>query len=168
MRAEEERQFREYVAGNTAALRRTAYLLCGDWVRAEDLVQDALCRLFVVWRRASTVDHLHLYTRRILIRGYLSERRRRRHPEVPLDEAARVAAPAPSTDDRLDLMAGLAGIPPGQRAVLVLRFFDDLSVEETARLLNCSTGNVKSQTNRGLAALRGLVAGPAEDLRRSG
>ena len=69
MRAEEERQFREYVAGNTAALRRTAYLLCGDWVRAEDLVQDALCRLFVVWRRASTVDHLHLYTRKILIRG---------------------------------------------------------------------------------------------------
>src|SRR5262249_9517599 len=160
VRAEEERQFREYVTGHGAALRRTAYLLCGDWSRAEDLVQDALCRLFVVWRRASTVDQVHLYTRKILIHGYLSQRRRRRPAEVPLDHAAEPAAAAPSTEDRLDLMAALARIPPGQRAVLVLRFFDDLSVDETARLLNCSTGNVKSQTARGLDALRGVVGGP--------
>jgi RNA polymerase sigma-70 factor (sigma-E family) len=171
VRAEEERQFREYVTGNTAALRRTAYLLCGDWAGAEDLVQDALCRLFVAWHRAAAVEQLHLYTRRILIRGYLSQQRRRRHREVPLEHAAAVPAAAEPSEDRLDLMAALAAIPPGQRAVLVLRFYDDLSVAETARLLNCSTGNVKSQTSRGLAALRGVVAGtptPTDDLRRSG
>jgi RNA polymerase sigma-70 factor (sigma-E family) len=162
MRAERERQFREYVVGQSAALRRTAYLLCGDWQHAEDLVQDALCRLFVAWNRAQAVDELHLYTRKILIRGFLSERRRKRVPQLPMDQLPELAAPGASglagPEDRVDLMAALARLPKGQRAVLVLRYFDDQSIEESARMLGCSTGNVKSQSARGLAALRGLLS----------
>lgn len=155
MRDEDERQFREYVAGQSARLRRTAYLLCGDWHTSQDLVQETLCRLFVVWPRVARMDQIHLYARKTLLRTYLSTLRRRRWREEPLHLAPDLAGwSGPGAEDRVEMMAALAAVPPRQRAVLVLRFYEDLSVEDTAGLLRCSTGNVKSQSARGLAALR--------------
>jgi RNA polymerase sigma-70 factor (sigma-E family) len=157
VRYEEEQQFRDYVAGQSARLRRTAYLLCGDWHASQDLVQETLCRLFVVWPRVSKMDQVHLYARKTLLRTYLGTLRRRRWREDPLHLSPDVVDPAShagATDDRMAMAAALAAVPPKQRAVLVLRFYEDLSVEDTAAVLRCSAGNVKSQSSRGLAALR--------------
>jgi RNA polymerase sigma factor (sigma-70 family) len=137
-------------------LHRVAFLLCQDWSRADDLVQVAITRLYVNWRRASGVENLDGYTRTILVRVYLAEQRSgwgkrvtalRRLPET----AAVVADP----DVAMDLRAALAGLAPRQRAAVVLRFYCDLSIEQTADAMNCSTGTVKSQTSRALTILRG-------------
>jgi RNA polymerase sigma-70 factor (sigma-E family) len=158
VRDEEGQQFREYVAGQSTRLRRTAYLLSGDWHASQDLVQETLCRLFVVWPRVSKMDQIHLYARKTLLRVYLHTLRRRRWREEPLHLTPDVPDRAgPATEERAEMIAALAVVPPRQRAVLVLRFYEDLSVEDTARTLRCSTGNVKSQTARGLAALRGAL-----------
>jgi RNA polymerase sigma-70 factor (sigma-E family) len=155
VRDEEEQQFREYVAGQSARLRRTAYLLCGNWHTSQDLVQETLCKLFVAWPRVSKMDQIHLYARKALLRTYLHTLRRRRWREEPLHLSRDVAERSgPGAEERAEMMAALATVPPRQRAVLVLRFYDDLSVEDTARLLRCSAGTVKSQSARGLAALR--------------
>lgn len=148
--------FESYVAARRPALRRTAYLLTGDWDRAEDVVQDALTNLFVHWRRASRARRVDAYVRRTLVNAYLSEQRRpwrRERSTESLPETA-YAAPADASDDRDRLRRALAQLGPSQRAVVVLRYWDDLSVEETAAALGCSTGNVKSQAARGLAHLR--------------
>ncbi|MWA06815.1 SigE family RNA polymerase sigma factor [Actinomadura sp. LD22] len=148
-------EFTAYVTARTPWLRRVAYLLCQDWHRADDLVQTAITRLYLHWRRASAADNIDGYARTVLIRVFLAEQRggwRRRvrlvpalpdGPDGPLDLAG-----------DLDLREALAGLPPRQRAAVVLRFYCDLSVEQTADVLNCSTGTVKSQTARGLDALR--------------
>jgi RNA polymerase sigma-70 factor (sigma-E family) len=148
-------EFTQYVAARLGALRRLAFLLCQDWHRADDLVQAAITRLYVHWARASALDHTDAYARTILVREFLGEQRSgwaRRvslHPEAP----DRPGLP-PDPDAGLDVRAALAGIPPRQRATLVLRFYCDLSVEQTAELMGCSAGTVKSQTAKGIAALR--------------
>lgn len=147
--------YREYVSSRLEQLRRTAYLLCFDWHTADDLVSSTLVRLLRHWHRASTMDNVDAYVRRILMRVWLDERRRpwrreRSHAEVP-DRAAPAGG---DVDARLSLRAHLATLPPRRRAVVVLRYFCDLSVEETAAALGCSTGTVKSQTARALETLR--------------
>lgn len=150
-----------YVNARMPWLQRVAYLLCQDWHRADDLVQTAITRLYVHWRRASATENLDGYTRTVLVRAFLAEQRtawwRRVNPvhSVPDTEVA-------FAEGDLDLRAALAALPPRQRAVVVLRFYCDLSVEQTADALNCSTGTVKSQTARGLAALRRTLE-PAEE-----
>ncbi|MBY8851103.1 SigE family RNA polymerase sigma factor [Saccharothrix longispora] len=151
--------FAEYFAARSDALRGTAYLLCGDWHRAEDLVQTTFTKLYVAWRRITRHDALDAYARQILVRTFVSELRRgwfrkERVSEAPADVPA---ASSGSAEDRLVLLAALAGVPPRQRAVLVLRYWEDLSVEQTAGVLGCSEGTVKSQAARGLQTLRGLV-----------
>jgi RNA polymerase sigma-70 factor (sigma-E family) len=162
VRASEEAAFREYAAARSPGLLRTAYLLSGDWHRAEDIVSAAVVKLYVSWARASRVEYLDAYARQIVVRTYLDERRRpwrREHPAESLPEPAVAAeGPAADTDRRLDLRRQLARMPGRQRAVLVLRFYEDLSVEQTAELMNCSTGAVKQLTTRALSALRGLLA----------
>ena len=155
--------FAEYFAARAGAMRATAFLLCGDWHRAEDLVQVAFTKLYVHWHRVARHESLDPYVRKVLIRAFIDERRRgwfrREQPrDVPIESAA---APVPS-DDRLVLLQALAGVPPRQRAVLVLRYWADMSVEETAAALNCSTGTVKSQAARGLDTLRALMSRPVE------
>jgi RNA polymerase sigma-70 factor (sigma-E family) len=147
--------YREYVAGRLDQLRRTAYLLCGDWHTADDLVSTALVKLLRHWRRVAQMDNIDAYARRVLLRAWLDERRRpwrreRVHAEVP--EPA--SGPESDVTDRLAVLALLAELPARRRAVLVLRYFCDLSVEETAEALGCTAGTVKSQTARGLDALR--------------
>ena len=137
-------------------LRRTAFLLCGDWNRAEDLVQSAFVRTYAGWSRIRHLGAVDAYLRTTLTHVYLDDARRRWSGERPTDALPDVAVESTnaSSDDRLVLVAALATIPPRQRACVVLRYFDDCSVEETARALGCSEGTVKSNTARGLDALR--------------
>ncbi|WP_200210169.1 SigE family RNA polymerase sigma factor [Micromonospora coerulea] len=155
MRAEDETEYVEYVTARLPVLHRTAYLLCGDAHRADDIVQTTLTKLYRHWRRAAGADHTDAYVRRMLVRTYLDERRGGWARVRLLSEAPdRPAARTPGIEEREAVTDLLAGLPRTQRTVLTLRFACDLTVEEVASLLNCSTGNVKSHTSRGLAALR--------------
>jgi RNA polymerase sigma-70 factor (sigma-E family) len=152
--ARRDAEFTEYVTARAAALRRLAYLLCQDWHHADDLVQDAITRLYARWSRARAVEHVDAYARAVLVREFLSERRSgwaRRVTTGPVPDR-----PVTSTDHEaaVDLRAALAGLPPRQRATLVLRFYCDLTIDQTAEILGCSAGTVKSQTAKGLDALR--------------
>ncbi|TWP52506.1 SigE family RNA polymerase sigma factor [Lentzea tibetensis] len=151
-----EEEFHRYAAGRAHGLRSTAFLLCGDWHHAEDLVQTALLKLYLMWPRLQHHGGLDAYARRIVVRTYLAERRllwrkRERLTDVPPETHA------PSDvepEERIIIRRALAAVPPKQRAAIVLRYWNDLSVEETAEALGCSTGTVKSQCARGLATLR--------------
>jgi RNA polymerase sigma-70 factor (sigma-E family) len=160
MRPDTEREFVEYVRGRLPQLHRTAYLLCGDGHRADDIVQATLTGLYVNWQRAVRADDLNAYVHRILVRRYLDERRLRwsgvRLGEIPAEAGTSVAADH-RVGEREELITALRALPKGQRAVVVLRYFDDLTVEATAEALGCSTGNVKSQCARGLATLRNAL-----------
>ncbi len=155
MSARRDAEFTEYVTARLAALRRVAYLLCLDRDRADDLVQGAMTRMYVHWGRVRAVDHADSYAKAILVREFLSERRsgwaRRVSLGAELPDQPAVAA---DQDAALDVRSALAGLPPGQRATLVLRYYCDLNIEQSARVLGCSAGTVKSQTARGLDSLR--------------
>jgi RNA polymerase sigma-70 factor (sigma-E family) len=152
MRRTDPEPFAAYYATRYQALRRTAYLLCGDWHEAEDLTQAAFVRLYLAWGRIR-VDGAHAYARRVLLNELLGRRRRNReHPVEALPDRPGPAGGSP--DDRVDLSAALRAVPPQQRAVVVLRYWEGLSVEQTAALLRVAPGTVKSQASRGLAALR--------------
>ncbi|MDQ0775781.1 RNA polymerase sigma-70 factor (sigma-E family) [Streptomyces aurantiacus] len=148
--------FDEFARSRQAQLRRAAYLLCGDWHLAEDLTQTALAKLYAVWRKVR-MESADSYARKVLFRTFVDETRRRRWWERPGAHQYEVAAPVLDPDLRLVLLAALRQVPARSRAVLVLRFWEDQSVEETAAALGCSTGTVKSQTSRGLATLRRIL-----------
>lgn len=167
----EEAEFTAYVESRRARVRRTAYLLCRDWHRADDLTQIAFVKLYGAWERIAAKAARDSYLRSCLVRSAIDESRRpwRREnstDEVP-DSGGRSFAPAgfgaPGTGsgdiagnvaDRSVVQQALEDIPPGQRLILVLRFFEGLDVAQTAATLGCSEGNVKSQTARGLQALK--------------
>ncbi|WP_109506237.1 SigE family RNA polymerase sigma factor [Nocardioides speluncae] len=145
-------EFEEFVAARTAALLRTAYLLTGNHHDAEDLVQTALVKVVPHWRRIN--GNPEAYVRRILVHENVSRWRRRRWREVSSERAPEPRAPSEPTDERLALQQALAKLAPRQRAVIVLRYFDDQTEAETARLLGVSVGTVKSQTRDALTRLR--------------
>jgi RNA polymerase sigma-70 factor (sigma-E family) len=157
---EREDRFAAYFAARSGAMRATAFLLCGDWHRAEDLVQTAFVKLYVVWHRVGHEEKVDSYARQVLVRTFLDEKRRgffRR--ERPVAEVGDRPRPEPDdhVENRMVLGRALAAVAPRQRAALVLRIWEDLSVEDTAMAVGCSTGTVKSQLARGLAAMRSLV-----------
>jgi RNA polymerase sigma-70 factor (sigma-E family) len=165
--------YTEYVTAKIPWLRKIAYLLCQDWHRADDLTQTTIMKLYASWRR--THDHANLdgYVRTILVNTYISEQRTHwwkrvtllnptEPKSVPEADEAPDAALERDLELGLDLADALAAIPPGQRAVIVLRYYCDLSIEDTATALRCTPGTVKSQTWRGLAALRTRLAERAE------
>jgi RNA polymerase sigma-70 factor (sigma-E family) len=156
----DELAFRSYAVSRRPALRRTAYLLCGDWHQADDLVQTTLTKLYVAWKRVRSDEQPDAYTRRILTRCYLDERRRPWRREAPTEVLEEPESAAHSTEDALDLRAALAQLPTRQRATVVLRFWADASVAETADALGCTEGTVKSQTARAITTLRSLLADP--------
>jgi len=154
----DDEDFKAWVVARREPLRRSAFLMCGDWFLADDLVQEAVGRVYAVWPRVSVRGAPDSYARRVVVNLLVDHRRRAWRREVPHDELPDRADPtAIDTSARDDVLRALAEVPPRQRAVLVLRFWEDLSVEETASVLSCSSGNVKSQTSRGLANLRAAL-----------
>jgi RNA polymerase sigma-70 factor (sigma-E family) len=158
MRGDRDEEFTAFVAANTHRLRRTAFLLCGSWHLADDAVQSALIKLYLNWDRVRARKSMEGFVRTTMVRGLIDESRRPWRRELS-------SARLPDTReveqmnlvDRLLVRQMLCGVPPRQRAVLVLRYFDDCSVSETAKVIGCSEGTVKSQTAHGLARLRELL-----------
>lgn len=147
--------FADYVAGRGQALQRTAFLLTGDWALAEDLLQTALARVYPRWNRISR-DDPEAYVRKVLVNTWSSWWRRRWRGEVPTDRVTDTDGHDPYADaDRRRAVAGaLATLPPRQRAVVVLRFHEDMTEAQVAATLSISVGTVKSQTAKALAKLR--------------
>jgi RNA polymerase sigma-70 factor (sigma-E family) len=159
MRADAEAAYVEYVRIRMPWLRRLAFRLCGDWTSADDLLQDCLVKLYRHWHRTGAADSPDAYVRTMLVRTFLADRRRswlrwvRAVADLPSGGSEQTNDG--SADGRLDLRAALARLSPGQRAVLVLRYWEDLDVAQAAAHLGCSPGTVKSQTgvrDRGAAA----------------
>ena len=138
-------------------LRRTAFLLCGDWHTAEDLAQTALTKVFVSWRRIRRQDAVHAYTNRTLVNAYLAHRRLKRTSELLTGSFPERPAHDPAPETRMLLLDALATLPPRSRAVVVLRYWADLSVEQVADVMGCSPGNVKKLSARALDKLRVLL-----------
>lgn len=157
MNQEEQNSFREFVAARMTSLRNLAYVTCGDWHTAEDAVANTLAKLYPRWRR---LDRPDLYAKKMVLRAVIDESRRpwrrERSASDSLPEGAQRDL-AGVVDEQLRMRTALRRIAPRQRAVLVLRFYLDHSVEETAEILGCSTGTVKSHGARGLARLRELL-----------
>ncbi|WFF08414.1 SigE family RNA polymerase sigma factor [Micromonospora sp. WMMD1076] len=151
-----EEEFREFVAARSGALLRTAYLLAGDWATAEDLLQTALTKTYLAWKRLGGIDAIEPYARRVMVNTSTSWWRRRWHGERPT-EVLPERAGVDEIEQQLDrdaLWRHLQALPARQRAVLVLRFYEDMSEAQTAALLEISPGTVKSQTSRALNTLR--------------
>ena len=144
--------FADFVSASSPRLLRTAYLLTHDRHSAEDLLQSTLAKTWVAWPRID--GDPEPYVRRILATTYVSWWRRRSSHEKPTDQMLETAAESPDADERVDLWAALGRLPRRQRAVVVLRYWDDLPEAEVARALGCSIGTVKSQSSKALAKLR--------------
>lgn len=151
--------FEQFVLARSGALLRTAYLLTGSEQDAEDLVQTALLKAVPRWGR---VREHEPYVRRILVHESVSRWRRRRWRETSTERLPELAAAGPDVDGRLVLRQALGWLAPRQRAVIVLRYFDDLTEVQTAEALGISVGTVKSQSRDALARLRALVPDLAE------
>jgi RNA polymerase sigma-70 factor (sigma-E family) len=146
--------FEEYAAARWPVLFRTALLLTGDRAAAEDLAQATLVKVFASWAKVRRADSPDAYVRRMLVNEFVSDRRRTARrialaPEPPPD-----LVPADDPSQRLDLWRHVLALPPRQRAVLVLRFYEDLTEVETAHVLGVSVGTVKSQAHDALRTLR--------------
>ena len=151
MRGEQrEAEFTEFYLARRGALRRTAYVVVRDWHIAEDLTQQSMVKLYAAWPRvrAETVD---AYARRAVVNECLSHLRRKR--EVPVDHLPD-SVDSQLDQSPLDLGVALSLLPPRQRAIIALRFLDDLSVIDVANALSITEGTVKSQTSKALATLR--------------
>jgi RNA polymerase sigma-70 factor (sigma-E family) len=164
----DEQEFAEYFAARRDAVRRTAYLLCGDWHRADDLAQTAFVSLHRRWRKIQDRGALDAYVRRSVVRAMIDETRRPWRRERFVEQLPEVVGDGEVGDavaTRSTLIDGLRRVPPRQRAVLVLRFLEGLDVAGTAAALKCSEGTVKSQTARGLSTLREVLGDALDDLR---
>jgi RNA polymerase sigma-70 factor (sigma-E family) len=163
MNPEAEARFAEFVAARQQALLRTAYLLTSELHSAEDLVQTSLAKAYLAWDRLRDPRAAEAYVRKIMVNEHTSwwrrawRRNERSTDELPENPTVR---DDPTDFERQDAMWALVQtLPPKQRAAVVLRYYEDLSEAETARVLGCSVGTVKSQTSRALAALRTRMAG---------
>ena len=171
MSASDRAQFDEFMASRWPGLVRLAFGLTGDRWLAEDLAQTALASAYAAWWRVRRADDPDAYVRRILINASKSRFRRHRLSEQPSEPGdlpdPEVADAAADVGQRSALLTALAELPPRQRAVLVLRYFEDLTEAQTAAILGCTVGAVKSQSSRALARLRQItpVSGTADPYR---
>ncbi|MFI9774032.1 SigE family RNA polymerase sigma factor [Streptomyces sp. NPDC051956] len=161
MRRSEESGFREFAEARTGHLFRSACLLTsGDTHFAEDLVQETLGRMYVVWGRSSRVGNPAAYAHTVLIRAFLAHQRRRSAQERPSDELPETSDSTPGDASlRITLLDALRQLPPKDRAVIVLRYWEDRSVMETAEILNVSSAAVRTRSTRALARLREQLGG---------
>lgn len=162
-------EFRDFAVARSRSLRRTAYLLTGDHQHAEDLLQTTLTKVYLAWDRIRDPHAAEAYARRTLLTTYTSWWRRRSWHERPIESVADQVESARSDDlaDRVDLWHLLHELPRQQRAVVVLRFYEDLSVSGTAEALGIGVGTVKSHTSRALAALRIRLGSTSHELVRT-
>lgn len=145
-------RFEDFTVARLPALLRYATVLCNDRAEADDVVQEALTRALVRWGRIGGLEEPYAYVRAMITNEFLSRRRRRRFRLVPLGLHDRAAPTAPETG--VDLWTRLSALPRQQRAVLVLRYYEDLSDEQIAEVIGCRTGTVRGYASRGLATLR--------------
>lgn len=161
MQRRNDDEFAAFAAASHERLRRTAYLICGDWHRASDITQEALIRVYVAWPRLDRRGGLLAYARRAVVNVSIDQSRKLSSTEVPAASDERAASPydlAGEISERQALLQALGTLPPRQRACVVLRYFEDLPVAEVADHLRVSEGTVKSQTARALDTLRTRVA----------
>ena len=152
-----EAEFAEFMVGRWPHLVRLAYALTGDWGHAEDLAQTAFTKALISWPRLRRADDPDAYLRRILLNANHSRFRKRRVPETgdaPQDHTLTVSDGTDALHQRSALVAALMELPPRQRAVVALRYWDGLTETQTAAILGCSAGTVRSQASRALAKLR--------------
>jgi RNA polymerase sigma-70 factor (sigma-E family) len=156
VREDQELAFRSFVAGRSHALQRTAYLLAGDRHLAEDLLQTALTKTYLAWPRIKDPNAVEAYTRRVLVTTSTSWWRRKSAAEHPTEDVpeASIADSASDYGERDAMWRELRRLPARQRAVMVLRYYEDRSEAEIADLLGCSTGTVKAHASRAMAALK--------------
>lgn len=159
-----DESFRTFAAGCSAGLFRSAWLLTGDWHLAEDLVQDTLARMYRIWGGIGRIDNPAAYAHTVLARQFLSHRRRRSSGERPSDLIPDAAADSPDAELRLALVAALAQLPKRDRAVVVLRYLADRSVEQVAVDLGRTPSAIKVQSMRALAKLRAALGDDRLDL----
>ena len=157
--ADHDAPYVEYVASRQAHLRRIAYAVCGDWHRADDVLQVALTKLYVAWPRVQLDGTPDAYVRQIIVRTHIDDRRRPwRRERAGLDGHDRATPTGLPVEERSALFEALQALPEMQRKTVVLRHWLGLSVEETARELGISTGTVKSHSSRALASLKQVLA----------
>ncbi|MGZ4593053.1 MAG: SigE family RNA polymerase sigma factor [Actinomycetes bacterium] len=166
-RVHESLDFTEFAGARSGPLFRTAWLLTGDWHLSEDLVQETLGRMYLHWRRVSQIEEPAAYAHTVLVRAYLSQRRRRSSHERPTAVLPDTAVRSEDEQDaslRLTLFAGLARLDRVDRAVLVLRYWEDQDVQATASLLAMTPGAVRVRCSRALDRLRRVLGDELVDL----
>ena len=149
-------EFAEFVASRQRQLQRAAWLLTGDWTAAEDLVQTALAKTWRHWRKVQAADDPDAYVHRVLVNSFASGWRRRWRGEQPTETIpdSLIADVADEVSTRLSVQAALARLPRRQRAVLVLRYFQDMSEAQVAEAMGCAVGTVKSTSDKAITRLR--------------
>jgi RNA polymerase sigma-70 factor (sigma-E family) len=157
--------FSEFAAAVTPRLFRSALLMCGDWHLAEDLVQTTLGKLYVSWTKVERADAPEAYARGALTKTFLSHKRVRRNAETPTVDVGDSAGTTHDSSTRLELFAALRTLEPLDRAVVVLRYWEDRSVAETARDVRLSEGAVRTRASRALARLRSDLSDESTDSR---
>jgi RNA polymerase sigma-70 factor (sigma-E family) len=150
-------EFAEFAEATSLQLRRTAFLLFGNWHTAEDLAQTTLAKVFVSWRKIRRRDAARAYAARTLVNTYLADKRLKRSAEVLTDRFPECPVQPHAPETRMVVLGALGTLPPRARAVVVLRYWEDLSVEQAAAVLGCSPGNVKSQAAWALGKLRAVL-----------
>ena len=155
--AKHDDEFLAFASARTTHLFRTAYLMSGNWHQAEDLVQETLGKVYAAWSGRRPIENPDAYAQTVLTRTFISSRRKRSSKELPIGELPEGAFHDSDPALRLTLLKALAEIPAKDRAVLVLRFWEDRSVEEVATILGASSGAVRTRTNRALAKLRSVL-----------
>lgn len=160
----DEAAYTEFAVAVTPRLFRSALLMCGDWHLAEDLVQTTLAKLYVAWSKVERADSAEAYARGTLTKTFLSHARTRRNSEAPRAELPE-AVTHPDESLRLELLEGLRSLEPTDRAVLVLRYWEDRSVADTALQTGLTEGAVRTRSSRALARLRDVIGDDTNDSR---
>lgn len=156
-RERQDAEFTEYAQARAARLRETAYLLCGDWHWAQDLAQITLGRVYVAWPKIKHAEAVDAYARRVLTNEFLGHRRRRSSTERVMDSVPEAPVRTEQHDVRLTLLEALGRLSPARRAVVVLRYWEDHSIDTVAEMLGMSSSAVKSASLRALAELRSML-----------
>ena len=165
MAADEE--FIEYAQARAGRLRDLAYLMCGDWHQAQDLTQQTLAKVYLAWSRIRSRDSVDAYSRQVLLRELLIERRRRRSTERPTEHLPDLPTVPDQTDLRLTMVDAIGRLAPKRRAVIILRYWEDHSVESVAEILRMTPSAVKSLTVRALQDLRSHLGADVSALTHS-